>query len=132
MSLLLAGIATTLFGSWGAFATWARGEKLYVPMRTIRITGAKPGEKVRAVFVIQNVTSRPVKLLGSHTGCSCIVAENLPMSIAPAQMQSVAVTISLPNNLEGDSLNEVELFVDHPDERLRLQVVLAGTDLSRR
>jgi hypothetical protein len=54
---------------------------------------AREGDTVVANFVVKNITSQPIKLLGIKAGCSCTVSEGLPLHLAAGESGKVRVHV---------------------------------------
>lgn len=50
---------------------------------------AHEGDTIIAKFVLENVGSANIKVLGAKTGCGCVVAQGLPVDIAPGARHTI-------------------------------------------
>jgi hypothetical protein len=92
--LLLYGLHR--FGSIGGLLAFLQGRALYVQPSRTWFGGLAPGEPFKASVRLQNLTGGPLKVLGSHTSCSCTSAEGLPLELGPGQARDVSVQLRSP------------------------------------
>jgi hypothetical protein len=117
------------FGSQAAAVGYLRGEIIHADAR-IKSFGDQPIDtKTEVSFVLTNLTSRPIKIVGSSTTCSCTIAENLPMTIVPHGSASVNVAVSIGQEL-GAVRQDVEFYTDCPNLP-SLVVSVAGQAVSQ-
>jgi hypothetical protein len=56
---------------------------------------ARRGDVVMATFVVKNVSSRLITLLGAKSVCSCTIAEGLPLKLAPGESGKVVLRVTV-------------------------------------
>ena len=67
-----------VFGSLHVGLRYLRGEQVIIdPQVCTQLTKNSDGD-LEAVFTIHNFTQEPIKILGAHTGCGCLVVTGLP------------------------------------------------------
>ena len=127
---MLGGIAWC--GSFSAFAAAMRGQSLWVdaPVQTARY--AADGKTIIASFSLRNLSTRPVRVVGSRTGCMCTIPEGLPMTIAAGSRASLRykIMVDSPKNVPGGRL-DVALFTNLQTQP-ELPLVILGADAEQR
>jgi hypothetical protein len=74
---------------------------------------AHKGDVIMAVFTIKNVATRPITLLGATSGCSCAVAEGLPLKLAPGETGHVSLRVTVGSfDKAGVFAKSAELFTN--------------------
>ena len=87
----LLAVVVTLFVMW-SYATygnvrsgwlWLSGYKLVAEEYRIDLGEAPAGESKSGMFLLRNLTGKPVVVLGVEADCSCLAASELPVSVPP-------------------------------------------------
>jgi len=86
----------TRFGSLGALEAALRGQVLYAEPAVVSLGELRPREQVSVPVRIRNLTGEPVKLVGSHSGCGCTVAEGLPLELGPGEVRELQIRVKAP------------------------------------
>ena len=117
--LVMAVWAFVSFGSIrSAMGYYVRGETLLVDSNEKSFGTASPGDPIGVTFTLTNRDLRPVRVLGCQASCTCIVPENLPLTLLPNQKGGL--TISIRTNAQSVKLGrsmveqEVVLFTSSP------------------
>ena len=123
----LALAATFRYGSIGNAIAALRGEVLIVHPETHRFGPVEPGQKVTLEYTLTNLRPVPVRLVGSHSSCSCTVPDRLPQTLGPWETRAVRVRFDTPEQIpaaaEGTQFHqEVVIYTSDPS---RPQVTLA-------
>ena len=45
---------------------------------------------------IQNQSAQPVRIIGGHADCSCVIAEELPITVGPGKKAEVPIRFRYP------------------------------------
>lgn len=124
-TLLLAGLAAygvTRFGSFSALFAALRGRILYAEQVRISVGILKPREQVAVRVHLRNLASRPIRLLGSHSSCGCLVAKKLPMELAAGEVQEVSIQLTAPAYGPGEFENIVTFYTNVAGEQLLVKL----------
>lgn len=81
------------FGSITAGIAWLNGESLVSGTSVATFDKLDPGATYSTSFRLQNLTAKPVTLLGADTGCSCLSVKELPLVIPPYSRHELTVAI---------------------------------------
>lgn len=101
------------FGSLSRAFAYAMGARPFAEPAT-RTLGELPAEsEQRTWFALTNWTGHPVELLGSKSGCSCAMVEELPSRLEAFQTLRVRIRILVPKEGQGLS-GMVKVFTDEP------------------
>lgn len=130
VSVLTGGLAlagTFRYGSVGNALAALRGEILVAHPATYRFGPVEPGRKITFEYKITNLSSAPVRLVGSHSSCSCTVPDRLPQTLAPRETRAVRIRFDVPERMpataEGTPIQqEVVIYTSDPS---RPQITLA-------
>ena len=115
------GIGISVFGSTEAAIAELRGESLGVTPAVLDFGSGTPGVLLTTSVTVRNYTSRPVRLIGGTSDCSCITTQNMPVTIEPGESTTIGVKLKVPSANAGQLTKRVELFTDCPNQRtLRL------------
>ena len=120
----LAGVGTLAFGSLDAAIAKLRGEPLGVTPAVLDFGQGKPGELLTTSVTVRNFTTDPVRLIGGTSDCSCLVTQDLPVTIPPGESVNIAVRLKVPGGTPGQLTRRVEVFTDC---RGRRTLVLTAT-----
>ena len=79
-------------------------------------------------FLLTNVTSDPVEVLGIRTGCSCTASKSVPCVIPGHSVQIVHLTVNMRNQTPGE-LFELwpELYLDRPARKVGMSIQINVT-----
>jgi len=102
------------FGSRHDAWLYARGARVVIEPATFRTQSGKSGDTRKAVFVIRNLTSEPVRVLGVTTSCSCLSTDELPVTIGPRSSRPMRVSIKLGGDQPGPIQQVIAYHTDHP------------------
>lgn len=114
------------FGSVGAALAAAQGYVLYCEESTVWVGAQAPGEKVMAEFTLNNLTNRPVRIVGARTTCGCLRVEDLPRVVPIGESTVLRVAVVPSAGAVGEPFQEgFRLYVDVPSREVKCRV--AGT-----
>lgn len=94
--VILLGLGSWWFGSPQAALAHLRGEHVSVTPGLVNVGQGSPGEVCRATVEVSNWTDAPVRLIGGISDCSCVLTDDLPLTIPPGEVRSVTVQVKLP------------------------------------
>ena len=120
-----AGIGVAAYGSFDGAVARLRGESLGATRTVIDLGSGRPGDVRSATVTVRNYTSRPARLIGGTSECSCIVTQNLPAEVAGGAEIEIPVSIRIPaGTTPGQLARGVVLFTDRSDQpKIDLRVV---------
>jgi hypothetical protein len=100
VALLLAGLlgyGLFRFGSVEALRLSLQGHALHVEPAEISVGDLQPREQITVPVRLRNLTSGPLRVLGSHSTCGCLVAgEGLPTELASGEVRELTVQVVAP------------------------------------
>ncbi len=101
------------FGSPRAAWAYARGERILIDGRTQDLGEVRSGETRKVRYALTNLSSRPVRILGSRMSCTCTVAESLPEACMPGGKTIIRLDFSPSPSMANQTVDEiVRLFTD--------------------
>lgn len=92
-------VAWLQFGSLGTTQAWLSGERLAATPAEYLVTRHGPDGDTVVDVTLQNLSDRPISLLGMRDDCECVAASSLPLDI-PAR-----ATIGIPVSFQAASLD---------------------------
>jgi hypothetical protein len=123
--LITAGFVGALAVTLLAFSWWRygsinsarlvwKGRPISVDSPVQSLGNVPGGAQHRRVFSLKNHSTRPLRLVGSTTTCSCVVPEELPITINPHSVRQLQVLVHVPEvkGTERQFEQEVTLFTD--------------------
>ncbi len=133
LAILAGGLALAAifrYGSIGNAIAALRGEVLIVRPETHRFGPVDLGQKVTLEYTLTNVSSAPVRLLGSHSSCSCTVPDRLPMTLRPRETRAVRVRFDAPEQIpasaEGTQFHQDVIIYTSDPSRPQVTLGLVG------
>jgi len=125
------------FGSIGGLVAFIQGRHLYVEPVHALVDGLKPGEPFEVLVRLQNLASRRVKVLGSHSDCGCMSAAGLPVELMPGESRNLSVHLRSPAQAENEFRTIITFYVnvagEQPEAVIRGRLVpLAPTEILAR
>jgi methylamine utilization protein MauE/uncharacterized protein DUF1573 len=122
--------SSLMFGSVESAVAHLRGERVSI-RPTVLDAGSGPIGDVRTIEIeVVNRTERAVRLIGGTSDCSCIVTQDLPITLAPGATVPVPFTLRFTGS-PGLFTRTVELFTDDP-EAPNVRVRVAGVCTPRK
>ncbi len=111
------------FGSVAIGLHWLRGETTVVtPSRVV--VGEYSGGPRQGIVTIHNLSREPLRILGAHGACKCLVVDDLPLEVGGRDRREIMINV-LDSETESDFSYDVLFYTDrnvnHP-----LHVVISG------
>ena len=114
--LALVALGAYRYGSVPAALAAARGRGLAVDAATKSVGLVEEGEQVTTDFTLTNVTTRPIRIVGSTSSCSCAVpGGEIPFEIPPGSSRPFQVLV-VPQASPAQFLRSVGLYTDFPGQ----------------
>jgi hypothetical protein len=92
---VLAGAAAYQFGSFDAALAHFRGNRVTVTPALVDLGAGAAGDTREATVMVTNFTDGPVRVIGGTSDCSCVVTEDLPLTIPAGETRSLLVRVRL-------------------------------------
>jgi hypothetical protein len=92
---ILTGVAYASYGSTHAAIAHLRGERISISPRVLDMGVGQPGDVREASIKVSNWSESPIRLIGGTSDCSCVVTDELPLTIAPGESCSLTVKMRL-------------------------------------
>jgi len=103
------------YGSIGKALARLRGQVLAVERASEEIPSVPPKVYLTGFWEVENLTGRPVTIVGSRSACGCVVAEDLPMSLGPRARRTIRISAIVTPPKEGDEFAQpIQLCLDTP------------------
>jgi len=109
--LFLVALALYAFGSFGSALSYLKGDRLMVDSHLKSFGEVKQGQRPSLVFELTNTSNRSITILGAKTKCTCVLTENLPLSVPPWNRRSIKLAIKTDSR-NGSIQEPVQLFTD--------------------
>jgi len=116
-------LASYCFGSLGSALAYLKGDRLLADRRSQSFGEVERGQRPVVSFGLTNASDRKITILGAKTQCTCVFAEDLPLTIPPRSRRSVKVAVRTDSR-EGAIQEPIYLFTDFPKQpRVELRVL---------
>ena len=122
---LVLGVVTIWIGNGSISAGLARvqGYALVVDSFSKSIGEIPPGTKSEATFLLTNVSSTPVTILGAQTSCRCTTLSDLPLTVPPGERTELRIGVTPSPSDAGTTIRTTSLlYLDVASKRLLLHV----------
>jgi hypothetical protein len=105
---------------------YINGVRLSVENSTLDFGEMTVGENKTGVFRLHNLSGKRVVVLGIETGCGCLTAAELPMTIQPYQRVDFALMLLPGANQMGEFEQAVllNLNIEQPTKLLKVKAVV--------
>jgi len=116
--LLIACVAAVMifrFGSFSAATAFLGGDRLLVSPGSASFGERRADETSEVAFRIENLTRKPVRIVGATWSCTCMSTNDLPLEIPPGERRKVAVDVRPTPKISGTE-QRVTFFTDCPDK----------------
>ncbi len=90
---ILAIVGTVIFGSFDAALGYATGARLLVTSSAQHAGNLAHGETRSVAFELNNYSNQSISILGAKSTCSCMVLDELPMTLPPWQIGKIRVRL---------------------------------------
>jgi len=124
------GVGITRFGSMGHTLAAIRGEIMLVDSLGKTFGVIDEGETAHVDFGLTNLSSEPIRILGSTTTCACTAPPDLPMSIEPHSTKTLRVTVHVATNTvkgkASEILNQDLIIYTNVASRPRMILTISG------
>ena len=133
VTLAIAGCAAWSlinFGSLHLGWLYANGVRVTIAPRVVTVPDGKPGDAREAVFVLRNLSNRPVRIVGATTNCTCLLpGDKLPLTVSPGGTTSLHVALDI-RKVKGGRIEQALLYLtDHPSApRLKVRIAARVVD----
>lgn len=107
----VAGWGLVHFGSIPAVLAHLGGNALIADAYTKSFGSVTAGSDQEIRFLIKNCTNKSATIIGGRSSCTCLVAEDLPLTIAPGGESPVRIKISTSKGA-GDIAERITLYTN--------------------
>ena len=116
-------VSVAWFGSLDSAYGFVTGQPVLVDTQTRFAGTVRQSESVDVVYQLSNSSSKPLRITGAKTTCSCMGILDLPTTLAPGQSRDIRLRVSgrTANRLQRES---AELLFDDSTLRLTLNVTV--------
>jgi hypothetical protein len=115
--LALTAIGSFTYGSPAAALAKLRGESLTVEPSYVDFGDGKAGEMLEATVTVYNWTDQSVRLIGGTLHCSCVVTNDLPITISAGKAVPARIRMRIPIT-SGSIVRNAEIWTDFEHQRL--------------
>lgn len=122
--LLAFGVSWTLFGSPAGALAYFRGDRLIPDHLEGSFGELGQGQRAVVKFGLTNASGKEIRVLGAKTECTCIFADELPLSVPPGRKRTINVAVRTESR-EGSVRESIRLFTDCPRQP-ELQLLIVG------
>jgi hypothetical protein len=120
-----------MYGNLNSGLAVMNGFLVFVDEAVLDLGDIPVGETRTGKFKINNASSKPVVILGAWTDCSCLVTDELPMTIPSRSKVDFDVKLQTDSSMTGRHIvREVilNLDVDQPAIGLKIKFSVTGTN----
>ena len=112
-TLLVYAYARIGFGSVSNLSAYLRGHVLVTDRRVVDLSLVEPGRNYRAAFVVRDISSGAVVILGARVCCGCSLLSELPRRVRPNEDTTLEFTFHVPTEQPaGQIKHQVLLLID--------------------
>lgn len=111
-------------GSLEAGVSYLRGNRLFLDQHT-RDLGIVDAGTHEVAFRVKNLSSQPVQIVGAKTSCSCVVAEDLPVTIEPSASLLLRIRVQIDDRRGSRYSQTMQLITDRGVEPAMAVTMLA-------
>src|SRR5207247_1295336 len=86
-------VGLCVYGSFDGLASWLTGEVCFVRPRNASIGEVEASARISVPFVVTNLMSEPIEIIGVKRSCACIVPEGIPIHLAGRATCEVSVNV---------------------------------------
>ena len=122
--VVLGAWACVRLGSLRAGFAYLAGTRMILDHQERSFGEVAGGEERTVSFRLTNFSQRPVRVLGAKTECTCMVADELPLTIGISETATLKVTVR-KGSKTGELRETIRFYTDHPG-RSEIAVRLFG------
>lgn len=112
---VLFGLPIAWYGSMNSALEALRGHSLVVDSTSKSIGTVKATETPSVTFRLRNISSRPVRIVGSLKTCGCLASDKVPFTMEPWETRDFRVVVD-PSHAEGTFAQRVILHTSVPEQ----------------
>lgn len=103
------------FGSVGHAWLYANGVRVLIDNPMINLPEGKLGDHRNAEFLVYNLSTSPIQILGVNTSCGCLSStDELPTTVPPRGIKALRLTLHLEPTPSGKVEQSVIYHTDEP------------------
>lgn len=121
---ILAGVSYLRFGSVSAGLSYLAGERLIVDSRNKDFGQVGEGRDQTVRFRLTNLTGKAVRIIGAESSCTCVIAEDLPVTVQRAA--NATLTVAVRKGTKPGAVNETIRFYTDCVEKPQLSLRVVG------
>jgi hypothetical protein len=111
--LFLVALALYAFGSFGPALDYLKGDRLMADRSSRSFGEVEQGQRLTIVYELTNASGREITILGAKTNCTCVFAEELPLSVPPRSRRAIKIAVNTDSR-DGLIQESISLFTDFP------------------
>jgi len=108
-------MALSRFGSLGSALAYLEGQRLIADRRSVSFGEVEQGHRPVVTFELMNTSERNISILGAKTLCTCVLVENVPLSLPPKSRRAIQVAVKTDSRT-GPIDETIYLFTDFPKQ----------------
>jgi hypothetical protein len=121
---VLVVVALYTFGSIESALGYLRGDRLIPEVRSKSFGTISGNDDLVIAFRIKNLLRRPVRVLGAKTSCTCLILDDLPMTLPPTSVSAIRVRVR-PRVKTGRVAESIQILTDYKYQS-HLDIKLTG------
>ena len=102
------------FGSLDTVLAKLRGQPFEASPSVLDFGSDVAGVTIQRTITVKNYKNSPLRLVGGTSDCSCLVTQDLPITIPENSEAEVTIKLRLPAGKEGEMARLVEIYTDDP------------------
>jgi len=122
--LFLAVAALYYFGSVSSALAYLSGDRLLADRRSESFGEVDQGQRLTIRFALANTSRREIRVLGAKTRCTCVFAEDLPLSVPPTGRRAIKIAVNT-DSLIGPIRQPIFLYTDFPGQS-KVELLVVG------
>lgn len=123
-TLLMASIvgwAQLRFGSLANAMAYLGGRAVSVDHSIHNLGSVKSDKEFKVTFNVTNLEREPLKVVGAHASCSCVLPPEMPMTLQPFESTPLTFSFTSPSTPQQFE-QEIELYFDGPLPAMPLKI----------
>src|SRR5258708_3967537 len=101
LAITACAYASVRFRSPGTAVRYLRGERLLIEADNVELGDVQSGAEANVPVRVANYSGAPVKVVGVWVSCSCLHANDYPLTVAPGERRTLPVVFRAPKSRQG-------------------------------